>query len=74
MSLGIKTITAIGKAFKDSKGNTSLMRWLALFVVATGLIYPFTVEVLSIVDAGLSTSLVTLGLGGKYMQKKVEEK
>lgn len=69
-----KILNYVASAFRDDKGNTSLMRWMALGVVITGLIYPFTVEVLTIIDSGFSVSLVTLGLGGKYMQKKVEKK
>ena len=74
MNWRTKILNYIASIFNDDKGNTSLMRWLSVGVVAVGLVYPFTVEKLTLIDSGFATSLITLGMGAKFMQKKVETK
>lgn len=73
MNWRIKILNYISSAFKDDNGNTSLMRWLAVLCVVSGIVFAF-VKAQNAVDYAFVTSLVTLGMGAKYMQKKVEKK
>ena len=67
-------ISYIKQFFEDSNGNPSMMRKMSFVIVVSTLVYMFTIKEMTMVHVGLITSLITLGLGGKLMQKKVENK
>ena len=69
-----KLLKYISSAFNDDNGNASLMRWLSILCVVNGLVYPYTIELPTAIDYAFATSLITMGLGAKYMQKKIEAK
>lgn len=60
--------------YSDASGQASLMRYLSSAIVISALIYPYTVNNLTVVDAGLITSMLTIGLGGKAVQKHLERR
>ena len=70
----IKMIDYLKGIFADAKQTPSLMRWLSFLIVLTALIYPFTVSDLSPTHAALITSMLTIGVGGKAVQKHLERK
>ena len=54
--------------FMDGKGNLSLMRLCTFLLVVAGIVIGFTTG-----DVALALGFPTLGLGGKSVQKHLEE-
>ena len=69
-----KVIQYLKEIYKDANGQASLMRYLSTAIILSALIYPYTIEKMTLVEAGLVTSMITLGLGGKAVQKHLERK
>lgn len=57
--------------FQENSGRMSNMRLNSTLVVLAGILAPYVLG-LTLESAGYSVTLITLGLGGKYIQKKVE--
>lgn len=74
MVMKSKVIQYLKEIYSDSSGQASLMRYLSTAIILSALIYPYTIEKMTLVDAGLVTSMITLGLGGKAVQKHLERK
>jgi len=71
-------IDYIKQIYSDASGQASLMRYLSTAIVLGAIAIPFVVilkdQELTLVHAGLVGSMLTIGVGGKAVQKHLERR